>query len=341
MVALPSVGEFNRVDRDGDFMEGDLDHRDKKVQYTDGAGNEKAYQRATLGATGQMVFYDEEVGVEKTLLELVSDGLAVNLEEEIVATVPGQAIFDLVTGTYVPGTKTVHVFLRVAFVPRSLFVETSTTRITLAPSVAATVNVGDILTVTVFKGVGTETNTVKGDITDTGPNNLNAKLNNGSGLTKNVTGPVTDRIVNLAVDHATAIPPASAGIGAVGIATKSAREDHQHPAPAPGNPAVDELKNATVVNSSSFLQNGTAGPTRYYIDATSVQAHRWHWASCWAVSAVISGGICRVDHFMHYVSQRDAGGVLIATKHQLALDVTTGGAGNHTIYHRTYRADET
>jgi hypothetical protein len=137
------------------------------------------------------------------------------------------------------------------------------------------------------------------------------------------------------------VPLVESGAGSAGVSTDCSRKDHVHPLGPAGNPAVDELKNATVVNSSSFLQNGTAGPTRYYINATAVQAHRWHWASCWAVSAVISGGICRVDHFMHYLSQRDAGSVLIATVHQLALDVTTSGAGNHTIYHKTYRADET
>jgi hypothetical protein len=218
--------------------------------------------------------------------------------------------------------------------PRTEFVETSPTRVDLAgtqPPVAA----GEKIVVFVMAGSGVDTFAVKGDAADGTPSNLNDKLGNGSGLTKAVTGSPANSIVNLAVDHATAVPLQSTGAGSVGVATKSAREDHVHPAPAPGSPAVDEMKNATLIAQGSAIfvslfsavtleSWGIAGPG----------APRFYWP---AIDLTVNGvSTADCEPFIYWSGGTTPG--VVASVFDMRI---TGVGANVLVRYRVYRIDET
>jgi hypothetical protein len=245
------------VKRNGDEMRGDLQFVDgvAVIEFLDASGgtrhaairvngNDLEFQDITNGAPGTWI----------SLLSLKAGGLVVAFEQEFI-TVGGETFFVLTGGnSYVPGTGTVLINRNGILLPRTEFVETSPTRVDLAgtqPPVAA----GEKIVVFVMAGTGVDTFAVKGDAADGTPSNLNNKLGNGSGLTKAVTGSPGNSVVNLAVDHATAVPLQSTGAGSVGVATKSAREDHVHPAPAA--PAT-----MLVQANGSYVGNGIALPRR-------------------------------------------------------------------------------
>lgn len=373
----PSGGEFNRLDRAGDYMEGDLQ---LLVQGHALAGLIEFLQTVSglrLGGIRQtgndLEFYDVTTGVWTTLSSLKAGGLVAAFEQEYI-TVGGETGFTLTgSNSYVPGTQTVWVNRNGILLPRTEIVETSPTRVDLAVT-QPPVGVGEKIVVFVMAGTGVDTFAVKGDAADGTPSNLDDKLNNGSGLLKSVTGSPANSVVELAVDHATATPLVESGTGAVGSSTKSAREDHVHPegpanpplgtstplqstgagsagsatdcsredhvhpAPAPTSPAVDEMKNATLVHTVDQVLAGT-GPTKVVINlpGQTSSVNYYYWASAYCLTG--TGVTATTMQMAIGVTGGPAAG---ASQVVLVIDYTgTGVASNNTFRIRVFRVDET
>lgn len=262
-MALPAAGEFGRVKRNGDQMRGDLQFIEINqpaqaclIEFLATVGGVRAGGIRQNG--NDMEFYDLTVGAWVKLSSLT--GTLGDIEYFTAA--PAQTIFNLAF-TYTVGSDTLGVYIVGAGkmpgpgAPAPVYAETGPTQVTfnaVAPFTPFTG--GEIVIFWVpARPIVNDTYLVKGDAADASPLDLDQKLNNGSGLTKAVTGSPANSIVNLAVDHATAVPLQSTGAGSVGVATKSAREDHVHPAPAA--PAT-----MLVQANGSYVGNGIALPRR-------------------------------------------------------------------------------
>jgi hypothetical protein len=81
-----------------------------------------------------------------------------------------------------------------------------------------------------------DTYQVKGDAPDATPDYLPNKLQQAGAVQVTTVGSPANTKAQINVPFATVAPPASAGAGAVGVSTKVAKEDHQHPAPATDPP---------------------------------------------------------------------------------------------------------
>lgn len=227
------AGEFNRLDRAGDYMEGDLQLLDI-AQPNAGliewlAAVAGIRNCAVRGNGNDLEFFDLTTGVWTTLSALKAGGLVASFEQEFI-TVGGETGFTLTGGNaYVPGTQTVFVNRSGILLPRSEIVETSPTRVDLAvtqPPVAP----AEKIVVFVMAGSGVDTFAVKGDAADAAPSNLDDKTSGSGAVVKSVTGSPANSVVDFDVPFAIVAPPADGGVGAIGVSTNVARQDHQHPA---------------------------------------------------------------------------------------------------------------
>lgn len=183
---MATAGEFGRVKRSGDYMKGALDHRSQEIVWTDGAG----LHHARIRHNGpDLEFYDITSGGWKKLSDLVAGGL-VSFVREIFTAVPGQTAFVLTVGSYVPGNDSMQVYVGGLRMPGPLaavpeYVETNATTVTLTVPCAG----GEIVELSVPKGLAVAGNVVLASPADTTPSNLDAKTAVGSFLKKAILNP--------------------------------------------------------------------------------------------------------------------------------------------------------
>ncbi|KPK66716.1 MAG: hypothetical protein AMS21_00760 [Gemmatimonas sp. SG8_38_2] len=245
---LPSAGEFNRLDRDGDYMEGDLD----LIEISHPTAASIIRFLATVGGIqaggirqngNDMEFYDLTVGAWISLSSL--SGKVGMIDYHVAGA--GQTVFVLAS-PYTVGANTLQVIVNGlrwpgpgAVGPPSpplplapLYAETNPTTVTFgaAPDPPWLPFVGGELVIfyepaqpNVF-----DTYNVKGDAVDGTPLDLNQKISGSGAVVKSVTGSPANSVVDLDVPFSVAAPPADGGVGAVGVSTNVARQDHQHPA---------------------------------------------------------------------------------------------------------------
>lgn len=254
MVATPSGGEFNRLDRAGDYMEGNL----QIIEISQPKGSFLEFLSAEFGVIAggvrqngnDLEFYDLTVGAWVKLSSLTG-----HLGDiYYVQPTPGQFVFNL-PFTYVVGSNTLQVeVVGVSRVPgpgapTPIYAETSGTQVTFLNGPAGiapwTPFVGTELLIFFVPGRPNvnDTFTVKGDAADASPNYLDTKITATGAAVATSPGSPANTLRNIDVPFATAIPPASAGAGAVGVSANVAREDHQHPDPALGSYLYDEETN--------------------------------------------------------------------------------------------------
>jgi hypothetical protein len=260
-MAIPlAIGETNRLDRGGDYMEGgnlQLIDPAAGAQYASlieflntipglgGTrfagirvnGNDLEFQDITNGAPGTWVKLSQLTGHLGDI--------------HYVVPTPGQFVFNL-PFTYVIGSNTLQVeVVGVSRVPGPgapvpIYAETLSNQVTFLGGPAGiapwTPFVGTELVIFFVPGrpIVNDTYTVKGDAADAAPNYLDAKITASGAAVATSPGSPANTLRNIDVPFATVPPPADGGAGAVGVSARVAREDHQHPSSAgayvPANP---------------------------------------------------------------------------------------------------------
>jgi hypothetical protein len=261
---LPSGGEFNRLDRDGDYMEGNL----QVIEISDPKGSIIEFLTAEFGVMAggmrlngpDLEFYDTTLGTWVKLSSLTGQ---IGDIAHFIAT-PGQVLFNL-PWTYGVGTNTLHMFIGglrmpgTTFLPTPVYVEASPTTVTINAVAPFTPFVGGELVIFYVAGrpLIADTYLVKASAADANPNALDTKVvGTGAAQVTNI-GPAANPQRQVDVPFAIAIPPVSSGVGAVGVSPNVARQDHQHPVPAQNPPLGSAIPIIEGVGSAGVSTNAS------------------------------------------------------------------------------------
>jgi len=176
------AAQFNRVDRDGDYMEGNLQFLDgvSIVEFLAAVGGS---MRAGIRVNGNdLEFYDVTAGTWVKLSSFSPTSTAQPPFYERFTATTGQSSFTLTAGTYQTGRNMLHVFVNGVRVPNNYITEDSSTQFTLS-SPYAPMSGGEFVEAMVIRAEPVETHTVAVSSGDTTPGYLEDKLIAGSGVT--------------------------------------------------------------------------------------------------------------------------------------------------------------